>query len=47
MRALQKMTSNEKTMNHKVVDLIESYNFHIKLTFIRVQIKIYKFLKTD
>jgi hypothetical protein len=32
-----KMTSNGKTLNYKVVDLIESYNFHIKFTSIRVQ----------
>jgi hypothetical protein len=41
-----KMTSNGKTLNYKVVDLIESYNFHIKFTSIRVQTKNYKFLKT-
>jgi hypothetical protein len=29
----------EKTLNYKVVDLVESYNFHIKFTFIRVQTK--------
>jgi hypothetical protein len=40
-----KMTSNGKTLNYKVVDLVESYNFHIKFTFIRVQTKNYKFLK--
>jgi hypothetical protein len=32
-----KMTSNGKTLNYKVVDLIESYNFHIMFTSIRVQ----------
>jgi hypothetical protein len=32
------MTSNGKTLNYKVV-LVESYNFHIKFTFIRVQTK--------
>jgi hypothetical protein len=42
-----KMISNEKTLNYKVVDLVESYNFHIKFTFIRVQTKNYKFLKTN
>jgi hypothetical protein len=31
------MTSNGKTLNYKVVDLIESYNFHIMFTSIRVQ----------
>jgi hypothetical protein len=34
-----KMTSNGKTLNYKVVDLVESYNFHIKFTSIRVQTK--------
>jgi hypothetical protein len=34
-------------VNYKVVDLVESYNFHIKFTSIRVQTKNYKFLKTD
>jgi hypothetical protein len=34
-----KMTSNGKTLNYKVVDLVESYNFHIKFTYIRVQTK--------
>jgi hypothetical protein len=34
-----KMTSNGKTLNYKVVDLVESYNFHIKFTSNRIQIK--------
>jgi hypothetical protein len=42
-----KMTSNGETLNYKVVDLVESYNFHIKFTSIRVQTKKYKILKTD
>jgi hypothetical protein len=33
------MTSNGKTLNYKVVVLIEIYNFHIKFTFIRDQTK--------
>jgi hypothetical protein len=33
------MTSNGKTLNNKVVDLIESYNFNIKFTSVRVQTK--------
>jgi hypothetical protein len=41
------MTSNGKTLNYKVVDLVESYNFHIKFTSIRVQMKKYKFFKRD
>jgi hypothetical protein len=28
-----------KTLNYKVVDLVESYNFHIQFTSIRVQTK--------
>jgi hypothetical protein len=32
-----KMTSNGKTLKYKVIDLVESYNFHIKFTSIRVQ----------
>ena len=39
------MTSNEKTQNYKVVDLVESYNFHIKNIFIRVPMKKYNFSK--
>jgi hypothetical protein len=42
-----KMTSNGKILNYKVVDLVESYNFYIKFTSIRLQTKSYKFLKTD
>jgi hypothetical protein len=34
-----KMTSNGKFLNYKVVDLVESYTFHIKFTSIRVQTK--------
>jgi hypothetical protein len=34
-----KMTSNGKTLNYRVVDLVESYNFHINFTSIRVQTK--------
>jgi hypothetical protein len=32
-----KMISNEKTLNYKVVYLVESYNFYIKFTSIRVK----------
>jgi hypothetical protein len=42
-----KMISNGKTLNYKVVDLVKSYNFHIKFTSIRIQTKKYKFLKRD
>jgi hypothetical protein len=42
-----KMTSNGKTLNNKVVDLVESYNFRIKFISIPVQIKNYNFLKRD
>jgi hypothetical protein len=41
------MNLNGKTLNYKVVDLVESYNFHIKFTSIRVQTKKLFFLKTD
>ena len=33
------MTSNEKIQNYKVVDLVESYSFHIKIISIRVCMK--------
>jgi hypothetical protein len=33
------MTSNRKTSNYKIVDLVKNYNFHIKFTYIRVQTK--------
>ena len=42
------MTSNEKIQNYKVVDLVESYNFRIKI--ISIQIRMKKdiiFLKSD
>ena len=32
-------SSNEKTQNYKVVDLVESYNFHIKIIYIRRRIE--------
>jgi hypothetical protein len=41
------MTSNAKTLNYKVVDLVESYNFHIKFTSVRVQTKQLKKFKTN
>ena len=33
------LSSNEKTQNYKVVDLIEVYNLHIKIIFIRHRIE--------
>jgi hypothetical protein len=33
------MISNEKYLNYKVVDLVESYNFYINFILIRVQTK--------
>ena len=39
------MSSNEKAQNYKVVDLVERYNFHIKIIFIRVRMKRYDFSK--
>jgi hypothetical protein len=45
------MTSNGKTLNYKIVDRVESYNFHIKFTSIRVRAKKVQFfeqkLKTE
>jgi hypothetical protein len=38
------MTSNEKSLNYKVIDIIESYNF-INFTFIRINKKVTIFLK--
>jgi hypothetical protein len=40
-----KMTLNGKTLNYKVVDLVERYNFHIKFTSSEFKQKNYKFLK--
>jgi hypothetical protein len=42
-----KMSLNEKGLNYKVIDLIESYKFHIKFISIRVHKQSYDFLKTD
>jgi hypothetical protein len=39
------MTSNEKSLNYKVVDLVESYKFHINFISIEVHTKSYDFLK--
>ena len=39
------VTSNEKTQNYKVVDLVEEYNYRIKLIIIQVLEKIYEFSK--
>jgi hypothetical protein len=33
------MTSNGKTLNYKVVYLVESYNFHMKFTSMLVETK--------
>ena len=33
------LSSNKKTQNYKVVDLIEVYNLHIKIIFIRHRIE--------
>jgi hypothetical protein len=41
-----KITSNGKILNYEVVDLVESYNFHIKFASIQVQ-KNYKFSRKD
>ena len=34
------MTSNKKTQNYKIVDLVESYNFHIKFVAIWIYMKM-------
>jgi hypothetical protein len=36
-----KMTSIEKNLNYKFVDLVESYNFHINFISIRVRTNPY------
>jgi hypothetical protein len=42
------MTSNEKNLNYKVADIVESYNFHINVISIRVHTKkIMIFLKRN
>jgi hypothetical protein len=45
------MTSNGKTLNYKIVDLVESYNFYIKFTSIQIHAKKLQFferkLKTE
>jgi hypothetical protein len=41
------MTSNRETLNYKIVDLVESYNFHIKCTSIRVYAKSYNFVNIN
>jgi hypothetical protein len=42
-----KMISNGKTLNYKVVDLVEIYNFRTKLPPSEFKQKNYKFLKTN
>jgi hypothetical protein len=39
------MTLNEKSLNYKVIDLVESYNFHINFISIQVHKKVKIFLK--
>jgi hypothetical protein len=41
------MTSNGKTLNYKIVDLVESYNFYIKFTSIRVPAKMLQFFNVN
>jgi hypothetical protein len=41
------MTSNEKSSNYKVVDIIESYNFRINFISIQVYIKKLCFFKKE
>jgi hypothetical protein len=40
-----KLTSNGKILNYKIVDLVESYNFHIKFISIRVHAKKLQFFE--
>jgi hypothetical protein len=38
----------KKTLNYKIVDLVESYNFHLKFTSIQVHAKkSYNFLNVN
>jgi hypothetical protein len=37
-----KMTSNGKTLNYKVVELVKSYNFHIKFTPSNKKLQIFE-----
>ena len=37
------MTSNEKVINYKVLDLVILYNFNIKFDFIRAHMKSYEY----
>jgi hypothetical protein len=37
------MTLNEKSLNYKVIDLVESYNFHINFISIQIHTKSYDF----
>jgi hypothetical protein len=39
------MNSNERSLNYKVVDLVEIYNFIVEFTSIRIYIKSYDFLR--
>jgi hypothetical protein len=34
-----------KSLNYKVVDVVESYNFHLKFISIQICIKIYDLLR--
>ena len=37
------MSSDEKVVNYKVVDLIELYNFGIELIYIRSHLNVFQF----
>jgi hypothetical protein len=41
------MTSNEKSLNYKVTELVESYNFYTNFTYIRINTKSYDLFKTN
>jgi len=38
------MSSDEKVVNYKVVDLVELYNFGIELIYIRSHLEVLKFI---
>jgi hypothetical protein len=39
------MTSNEKSLDYKVVDLVESCNFYINFILIQIHTKSYDFFR--
>jgi hypothetical protein len=45
--ASDEMTSNEKSLNYKVIDLVRSYNFHINFISIRAHTKKLQFFENE